>query len=199
MTTKTYPPFYMIRHGETDWNREKRYQGRTNVPLNAHGREQAAGNGRHLATLGDDWSAWRFFSSPLDRALETMEIIRTTMGLSPDGYTVDDRLIEVSFGTWEHRLMANLATEEPAEMALRDANKWAHVPPGGESYSQAVDRVSDFLDGLEGPAVIICHGGILRATQYIFQGGGGREIADIAVPQDRIYKFDGTTARWLEN
>ncbi|WP_370318831.1 histidine phosphatase family protein [Oricola sp.] len=199
MTTKAFPPFYMIRHGETDWNREKRYQGRADIPLNAHGREQAAGNGRHLAALGDDWSGWRFFSSPLGRARETMEIIRTSMGLAPDGYTPDDRLIEVSFGKWEHRLMENLAAEEPAEMALRDANKWAHVPPGGESYSQAVERVSAFLDDLDEPAVIVCHGGILRATQYIFQGGDGREIADAAVPQDRIYRFDGTTARWLEN
>ncbi|MAS05704.1 MAG: histidine phosphatase family protein [Ahrensia sp.] len=198
MTTKTHPPFYMIRHGETDWNREKRYQGRTNIPLNARGREQAAGNGRHLASLDHDWSGWRFFCSPLDRARETMEIIRTSMGLAPDGYTVDDRLIEVSFGKWERKLLEELVAEEPAEMALRDADKWTHVPPGGESYSQAVARVSGFLDELAGPAVIVCHGGILRATQYIFRGGDGREIADTPVPQDRIFAFDGDRADWID-
>jgi len=198
MTTKGHPPFYMIRHGETDWNRENRYQGRTDVPLNERGREQAAGNGRHLGTLGHDWSGWRFCCSPLGRARETMEIIRTHMGLAPDGYTVDDRLIEVSFGKWESKLLEELIAQEPAEMALRDTNKWAHVPPGGESYSQAVERVSGFLGDLGGPAVIVCHGGILRATQYLFEGGDGRRIADAVVPQDRIYAFDGDRAFWID-
>jgi len=198
MTTKTNPPFYMIRHGETDWNREKRYQGQTDIPLNENGRGQAAGNGRHLARLGHDWSGWRFYCSPLGRARETMEIIRAEIGLAPDGYAVDERLVEVSFGKWERKLLTELEDEEPAEMALRDADKWAHVPPGGESYAQAVERVSAFLDSLDGPAVIVCHGGILRATQYIFRGGDGRDIADTPVPQDRIFAFDGERARWID-
>jgi broad specificity phosphatase PhoE len=149
MTTKATPPFFMIRHGETDWNREKRYQGQVDIPLNRLGREQAAGNGRLLASLGHDWTQWRFFSSPLGRARDTMEILREQLGIDPKNYATDDRLIEITFGAWERKRLEDLVEEEPEEMARRNANKWVHAPPGGESYADAVKRVAAFLDHLE--------------------------------------------------
>lgn len=197
MTPPAKPPFFMIRHGETDWNRERRYQGQVDIPLNDLGRKQAAGNGRILANLGHDWSQWRFFSSPLGRARETMEILRGEMGLDPQGYTTDDRLIEITFGEWERKRLDELEAEAPEEMARRSANKWVHTPPGGESYAEAVKRVSTFLDELQGPSVIVCHGGILRATQFIMENLDGPAIADTSVPQDKIYRFDGSDSRWI--
>jgi broad specificity phosphatase PhoE len=198
MTTKATPPFFMIRHGETDWNREKRYQGQVDIPLNRLGREQAAGNGRLLASLGHDWTQWRFFSSPLGRARDTMEILREQLGIDPKNYATDDRLIEITFGAWERKRLEDLVEEEPEEMARRNANKWVHAPPGGESYADAVKRVAAFLDHLEGPSVIICHGGILRATQFIMEDGDGPAIADTSVPQDKVYVFDGKRTFWTE-
>ncbi|QKV18893.1 histidine phosphatase family protein [Oricola thermophila] len=197
MTTKARPPFFMIRHGETDWNRERRYQGQVDIPLNALGRAQAAGNGRLLASLGLDWSGWRFFSSPLGRARETMEIMRGEMGLDPGGYMTDDRLVEITFGAWERKRIEELEAEEPEEMARRNADKWTHTPPGGESYAEAVKRVSAFLDELTGPSVVVCHGGILRATRFIIEDVDGTEIADWPVPQDKVYRFDGADTHWL--
>jgi len=197
MTSKARPPFFMIRHGETDWNREKRYQGQVDVPLNALGRQQAAGNGRILAGLGRDWAGWRFYSSPLGRARDTMERIRAELGLDPAGYATDDRLVEITFGDWERKRLDELEAEEPEEMARRNANKWAHTPPGGESYADAVLRVQSFLDDLPGPAVIVCHGGIVRATRFILDDGDGPAIADTPVPQDRVYAFDGAGTRWI--
>lgn len=198
MTASHWPPFYMIRHGETDWNRESRYQGRVDIPINARGRGQAAGNGRLLAKMERDWSGWLFVASPLGRARETMEIIRGEMGLDPSGYETDDRLIEISFGRWERRRLEELERDQPDEMALRNADKWAHVPPGGESYAQTVERVQNFLDSLAQPAVIVCHGGILRSTRYLLEGGDGRAIVDTAVPQDKIYCFDGKRSYWSD-
>jgi broad specificity phosphatase PhoE len=198
MTTKATPPFFMIRHGETDWNREKRYQGQVDIPLNRLGREQAAGNGRLLASLGHDWTQWRFFSSPLGRARDTMEILREQLGIDPKNYATDDRLIEITFGAWERKRLEDLVEEEPEEMARRNANKWVHAPPGGESYADAVKRVAAFLDHLERPSVIICHGGILRATQFIMEDGDGPAIADTSVPQDKVYVFDGKRTFWTE-
>lgn len=196
MTSMAKPPFFMIRHGETDWNRERRYQGQVDIPLNALGRMQAAGNGRLLATLRRNWTGWRFCSSPLGRARDTMEILRAEMGLYPRDYTTDDRLIEITFGDWERKRLEDLEAEEPEEMARRNANKWLHAPPGGESYAQAVRRVEDFFADMRAPTVIVCHGGIVRATRYLFEHGDGREIADTAVPQDRIYVFDGKRTFW---
>ena len=198
MMPEARPPFFMIRHGETDWNREKRYQGQVDVPLNALGRRQAADNGRLLATFGHDWTQWRFFSSPLERARETMEILRGELGLDPQGYATDNRLIEITFGDWERKRQDELEAEEPEEMARRNANKWVHAPPGGESYARAVKRVSAFLDELPGPSVIVCHGGILRATQFIVDRIDGPAIADTSVPQDKIYVFDGKCTFWTD-
>lgn len=198
MTTQPRPPFYIIRHGETDWNREKRYQGQVDIPLNALGRRQAADNGRFLAARGKDWSSWHFFSSPLGRARETMEILRAEMGLTPDDYTVDDRLIEITFGDWERKRLDELEVEDPAEMDRRHANKWEHVPPGGESYAQAVDRVQAFLDELDGPSVVVCHGGILRAVQYLMGETDTQSLANAPVPQDRLFINDGTRSFWSE-
>ena len=147
MTNMARPPFLMIRHGETDWNREKRYQGQVDIPLNALGREQAAGNGRLLRMLGHDWAQWRFYSSPLGRARDTMEILRGELGLDPQDYAVDDRLIEITFGDWERKRLEELEAEEPGEMAKRNANKWVHAPPGGETrvFSDKGARPGDGL------------------------------------------------------
>ena len=199
LSSASRPPFHMIRHGQTDWNRESRYQGQTDIPLNATGRAQAAGNGRMLAAAGADWSGWEFYSSPLVRARETMRIVRRELDLDPEGFQIDDRLIEIGFGTWENKLLSELRTAFPEEMARRDADKWNHAPPGGESYASAVERVSAFLDGLTGPAVIVCHGGILRAVRFLFERETGQAIADQPVPQDNIYCFDGTSTSWIKN
>ena len=198
MPLKARPPFYMIRHGETDWNREQRYQGQVDIPLNALGREQAAGNGRRLAALDHDWSQWRFYSSPLGRARETMEILRGALALDPHDYAVDQRLIEITFGSWERKRLDELEIEDPEEMARRHMDKWRHTPPGGESYADAVTRVVSFLDDVTNPAVIVCHGGILRATQFLFGDTDVDRLANTYVPQDRIFVHDGTRAFWID-
>jgi len=197
MTGTTLPRFYMIRHGETEWNRERRYQGKADIPLNDTGRAQAAGNGRYLASLPIDWKDWSFVASPLSRAVETTRIIRTELGLDPDEFRTDERLMEVSFGEWERKLHSELLQEYPEAMAARDRSKWDHVPPGGESYAQAVNRVRDFFDGLDTQTVIVCHGGIIRATRYLVEGPGDGTLADGHVPQDRVYRYDGQDGVWV--
>ncbi|MHB1110207.1 MAG: phosphoglycerate mutase family protein, partial [Devosia sp.] len=80
MTTFTWPEFYFVRHGQTDWNAEGRYQGSKDIPLNAIGRGQADKNGALLRDLlvrsGRSVSEFDWYVSPLGRARETMERIR---------------------------------------------------------------------------------------------------------------------------
>jgi len=99
------PPLYYIRHGETYWNREGRLQGRRDIPINANGRAQARRCGdvlRDLFTRGAaDPAQLDFVASPLGRARETMQLVRTTLDLDSQSYRVDARLTEVSFGAWE--------------------------------------------------------------------------------------------------
>jgi len=189
--------FYMIRHGETDWNREQRFQGRTDIPLNALGVEQAKANGRILAALGLDWTQWHFVSSPLSRARQTMELVRTQLNLTPGDHDIDDALIEVTFGDWERRTLAELRVAQPETMAQRDASKWDFIPPGGESYKQACGRVRFVLGALPGPSVIVTHGGVIRAMRHEVEGLAGNHAAETRIPQDDIYHFDGLHGGWM--
>ena len=87
----------LIRHGQTDWNLQRLLQGRTDIPLNDTGREQARAVGRELAASGRHWDA--LVSSPLQRARETARIIGAQLGLAPAGTYAD--LAERSFGDAE--------------------------------------------------------------------------------------------------
>eukprot|EP01035_Chromulina_nebulosa_P004499 gene4499-6153_t len=101
----------------TDWNKELRLQGQRDIPLNDTGRRQASDNGRALKALVGDLSAYAFVASPLDRARETMRLVRTAAGLDPDDYAIDERLKEISFGDWEGWTAAEIAAEEAANAA----------------------------------------------------------------------------------
>src|SRR5262245_42093583 len=99
------PILYFVRHGETDWTRERRLQGQHDIPLNPLGRMQAQRCGALLKGLlaadGLTPPDYDYVSSPLGRARETMEIMRGVMGLDPSAYRTDARLMEMSFGRWE--------------------------------------------------------------------------------------------------
>ena len=84
---------YMIRHGQTDWNAEGRMQGQKDIGLNEIGRQQASNNGRKLAKiLGAHAGDFDFVSSPLGRTRDTMQRVRTAMGLPAGEYRLDERL-----------------------------------------------------------------------------------------------------------
>ena len=162
-------PLFIIRHGETDWNRERRFQGRTDIEMNDTGIAQARANGRRLASFDHDWNQWIFAASPLTRTRRTMELIREEMGLDPNDYIVEDALIEITFGDWERQTLADLTSSDPELMAARDADKWHFVPPNGEAYAHAVGRVRFVIDGLDRPAVLVTHGGVIRAARVLIE------------------------------
>ena len=99
---------YFIRHGETEWNAEARYQGQADIPMNARGRAQAKRNGETLRPLLPKIANADYVASPLARARETMQIVRTVLGLPPDDFRIDDRLNEAHYGNWQGTLAADL-------------------------------------------------------------------------------------------
>lgn len=190
-------PFYLIRHGETDWNREQRFQGQTDIAMNANGRTQASANGKLLAQSVSDWSQWRFFASPLGRTRETMELLRTAIGLPPHNYTTDRRLIELTFGDWEGHTLAELEKTIPDAVTERHNNKWDYRQPNGESYADGMARVAPFFAELDQPAIIVTHGGIVRIVRQVVEGLDNNDAAGQAVPQDQLYYFNGETGGYL--
>ena len=139
------PVLYYVRHGETDWNRAARLQGRRDTSLNARGREQAVCCGEILRAIfarnGQNPAALDYVASPLKRARETMEGMRAPLGLSPPAYRLDPRLAEMAFGDWEGLTLAEVAMRDPDAFAARERDKWTFVPPNGESYQQLSVRV----------------------------------------------------------
>ena len=184
---------YVVRHGQTDWNAELRMQGQKDIPLNDRGRAQARGNGRALKDiLGDTAEAYDFVSSPLGRTRETMELLRTEMGLDPQAYRTDERLVEVSFGDWEGSTLRELAENAPDRVAARADNKWDFIPPGdhAESYEILSWRIGSWLQSVNRQTVCVCHGGVIRALFRLISDMDKEEAATMGVPQDRILRID---------
>lgn len=187
---------YFVRHGETAWNTERRLQGRMDSPLTELGRAQAAGNAATLLEAVPNVTALPFVSSPLGRARTSMEIIREQLGLARDGYDVDDRLAELSFGDWEGMTAREIRSKAPDAWTAYEASRWTIVPPGGESYQQLIDRLRSWLNELRGDIVVVAHGGVGRALRGVNLGIPLTEIPTFRTPEnDRVYRLSkGTEA-----
>lgn len=189
------PDFYLIRHGETEWNREGRYQGQRDIPLNTTGREQAEANGRLLKELfardGIDPATWHWRASPMIRTRQTVSLVRQACGLPEAGITFDDRLREVSFGIYEGRLAAELPDDPDGmrNVGRREEDFWYFRPDKGESYEDLANRVRPALAELPGPSVIVAHGGIARICRYLVEGAEKKDIVNWPIRQDAIFYF----------
>lgn len=184
---------YVVRHGQTDWNAERRLQGQKDIPLNAIGREQARLNGLDLAEiLKVEGIAFDFVASPLTRTRQTMEIMRTAMGIDPRGYRTDERLVEVSFGDWEGFTLKELKATQRDRVSERNLNKWDFIPPGddAESYEIMSWRSASWLNSVDKPTVCVTHGGVIRSLFKMIGDVPKHEAAEGEIWQDRILKID---------
>jgi probable phosphoglycerate mutase len=181
-------PIVFIRHGETDWNRELRFQGQRDIPMNDVGRRQALRNGRAVAgILRSD--SWRLVTSPLGRAVETMRLVLHAAGEHDRKFEIDPVLREANYGSWEGLTLLEIGEKFPEAARRREADKWGYVPPNGESYGMLSDRVARWLATLHGPTFVVAHGGVLRALLYLLAGLPPHDAPHLAVPQDRVILF----------
>jgi probable phosphoglycerate mutase len=193
---------YVIRHGQTDYNREERLQGARDIPLNDTGRGQATGNGLALAKLTSlelpldefDWVA-----SPLGRTRETMERVRTAAGLDPLAYRTDPLLVELSFGDWEGQTLVEVEAHSPQLIEQRNKGKWQFRPPGdrAESYAMLAERTDRFLSKIDRPTICVAHGGVIRTLFNRIGKIAGDDAAVIDIPQDRVLRTDGESIGWV--
>lgn len=201
--TRIHDPRFLIfiRHGQTDWNREGRMQGQKDIPLNPVGQEQASGNGLRLATYlaeaGLTAEMFDFVASPLGRTRETMERVRTGMGLDPAAYRTDDRLKELTFGAWEGITLEELKVQDPQRVAERSRDKYGFVPPEGESYAMLRERVAGWLTEVHEPTICVAHGGVMRVLRGMLEELSPRHTAKLDVPQDRVFVWKDGAASWI--
>jgi len=172
---------YLVRHGQTDWNLEGRYQGQTDLPLNAAGRAQAASLSQELA--GIPFTA--VYSSDLRRARETAEILAAARGLAVQ---LDPRLREIGLGVWEGQLFTEIATRYPVEWAERLRDPLNARPAGGECVAEVARRAAEAASDIArahpaGPVLIVSHG-VALAT--LLCQARGRPLAETyqAIPNN---------------
>jgi len=195
------PTIYFIRHGETAWNAAGRFQGSKDIPLNDLGRVQATHAGDVLGDLvarnGQALDDLAFVASPLMRARVTMELVRTELGLPPEGFALDDRLREIAYGEWEGSTLPEMRASHPDLFAERERDKWHVSPPGGESYVSVTQRMREWYDSLPGNTVAVSHGGTARALMVAIGVALPEKAADLFIEQGAVYVFrNGTLAKY---
>jgi probable phosphoglycerate mutase len=190
---------YFLRHGQTDWNAERRVQGHIDAPLNDTGRAQAARNGRALGAVIADPAAFDFVSSPLVRASETMEIVRREMGLDPKAYRTDLRLREFNLGDWQGHIYDELRITLPELFAERDRDPWNFVSPGAgsESYAMLSLRVLEWVGEVDRDTIVTAHGGVGRCIRRHFLGLDDAEAFKLDAPQDKVLRIDNGALSWI--
>lgn len=159
---------WLVRHGQTDWNLERRYQGHSDTPLNATGMEQ--GELAAASLVGRRYAA--IYSSDLRRARTTAEIIGRRLDMTVH---LDARLREAHFGAWEGMVATEIQTAYPAAWEARRLDLQHARPPGGESVQDLADRVWAAIDELtarhpDGPLILVAHGLALATVLCRVQG-----------------------------
>lgn len=131
----------LIRHGETDWNIEGRYQGQADPPLNEKGVAQAHTLVEEMAEIPIDV----FYSSPLRRALETAEILADSLNVPLHR---ELRLMEIHQGDWQTRLRSEIENLYPDLFLHWESKPWEVTPPGGETLTHVQERVYAAVDDI---------------------------------------------------
>ena len=147
---------YVARHGETSWNARNIICGRTDIPLNERGKEQAMLLAERLAGVSID----RIIASPMIRARQTAETVAEKHGLP---IMFDERLIEQNFGIYEGK-----DRKDPGYLANK--RMFAYRYPGGESQMDVAHRVYGLVEELREKypgenILLVCHGGVCRMRQ----------------------------------
>jgi broad specificity phosphatase PhoE len=151
----------LLRHGPTAWTREHRLQGRTDLPLDAAGRAEVAG-----WRLPPGLGALGWLTSPLARCTETAALLGLEAAIEP-------RLIEMDWGRWEGRTIAELRAKRSAEIAAMEARGLDLQPPGGESPRAVQTRLAPLLSEIAArgaPTGCLTHKGVIRAILALATG-----------------------------
>ncbi len=156
---------YITRHGETDWNVQKRLQGQNNSPLTELGIQQAKALGNHLS--GIELNA--IYSSSSPRALQTAELIK---GKRCSDIFPEDDLREINLGSWEGMLYSEVESLYPENFDHFWNRPEQYIPSGGETYEALKKRISGKIEQIarkhQGGTVLVVAHGIVLKTLYVY-------------------------------
>lgn len=166
------PDLYVIRHGQTEWNSQQRFQGVYDSPLTPRGEQQAIDMGQKLITARVSPSSHDFQTSPQGRSRETARL-----ALNPIGAVAapNELLREISVGEWNGLSREEINARWPGPEDEHFIDMYARAP-GGESFDSLWDRVGAFLNGLERPTVVFTHG---FTSRFLRTRAMGLTLADL--------------------
>ncbi|WP_417675379.1 histidine phosphatase family protein [Pseudodonghicola sp.] len=174
----------LLRHGHTDWNRQGRIQGASDIPLDDEARAGLA-----ALRLPNDWATAELWSSPLKRATETAELVtRRAPRRAPE-------LVEMNWGDWEgQRGLDLLATPGSGFRHIEDWG-WDYHAPGGETPRDLWTRLKPWLARLDRDALAVCHIGVMRVLLARAHGWDFAGPAPFKIKRNRLYvlRLEGET------
>jgi probable phosphoglycerate mutase len=185
------PIIYLLRHGQTVWNVEERYQGQLDSPLTEWGKEQAELNALKLQKYIDIKKV-KFFSSPLGRAKVTAEIIAKSNGLESSKIILEEDIQEFNYGIFEGQTKEYCKEIYAKEFYEREANKFSYVLEGGESYVKVFNRLMRWLSSVQDEEVIVvvAHEMINRALRGIYCSMTTEEMLTLRQSNDVLIKLE---------
>ncbi len=176
------PELLVLRHGETEWNREGRFQGALDSALTERGRAQAVALAETLTRLGVSSATHAALASPQGRAWETARIALSPLGLEP---APDRRLVEIDMGRWTGLLRSEILAGWPGPEGEPLLGLYGRCPDG-EPLEGVAARVRAVLEAVRRPSVIVTHGVTLRILCALATGGGLAEAESVLVPQGSL-------------
>ncbi len=190
---------YIIRHGKTDWNKECRFQGAQDIPLNEEGRAAAVKLGERLKGIHFD----AVFSSPLSRAYETACIVAGAALRQAQEPRKNELLTEISFGEMEGVPFDEwMNTDQPRKYFFKEPAKY-QPPKGGETFTSGMERSEKFIHTVleplykENPSarvMVVAHGAILAALMTVIENRGLENYWGQGLKgncEETIYNYDG--------
>lgn len=183
-------PLYLLRHGQTDWNRERRLQGWLETELNATGRAQAAKQAQLMKDRLSPSELLPLFSSPLKRAAETAKILGDALGSVP---IYDDRLREIQMGAWQGLTHAEVASRWPDHYSAHKTDFHLSLNTiDGEKLAAFARRLDSVLTALAGPSILVTHGIALQFIRGRLLGLDLEATAELGHEQGVIYAIEAS-------
>jgi len=181
----------LVRHGETEWNRQRRIQGRFDSPLTERGIAQAQAIAQWVGGLPDAEYA-EIVSSPLGRARRTAGIIARHLDAGREP-VVDDRLREISVGSWDGLTYRDIEQQSPGIFDGDGRHDWYFRAPAGDSYEAFAARVGAWLAEAAGARLLVAvtHGIVSRVARGVYVGMPRAAALTLPVPQDKIFRLSG--------
>ena len=192
---------YLIRHGQTTWNRAGRLQGQADSPLTLLGTQQVEAIGKKLKAIIEK-KKYYFWSSPLGRTKQTTSIICDEINFKYDDVLFDERLVEITLGDRDgYKSWKALFEDFPEDMARREKDPWNFSHPNGESSQMVLERVKPFIEkivNLEGIHLVVTHGVVSKIIRGTYLNLSHEEIFSLDRPQDGFHKLQDGKVEKIE-